>query len=62
VSAPKLRVVTDPDAGAEQARIAAIVREAEALIREYDRRSKDYEHIALKQLRPLRDAVKGNMT
>lgn len=43
----------------EEQRRDAIVAAAVELIREYDRRSKTYQHISLASLRPLRDAVKG---
>jgi hypothetical protein len=43
----------------EEARRDRIVREAEALIRVYEQRAKTYQHISLKELRRLRDAVRG---
>ena len=45
---------------AEDARRDAIVAAAVELVRVYERRAKQYQHIALKELRPLRDAVRGD--
>jgi hypothetical protein len=58
VSRPHLRAVTDPEA--EMARRDRIVAAAEDLIRVYRRRARTHQHIALAELRPLRDAVDWN--
>lgn len=58
MSAPKLRVVTDP--AVEMARRDRIVAAAEQLVAEYRRQARTHQHISLTKLRPLRDAVEWN--